>query len=222
MISARRLVSSPTPPRVLDEVSLAAQQGECLSVVAYNRRDVTMLLQVLAGLRAPHSGSVHLRDDAAAASSSQLRRAVAYATLALVPAQALTVGEYLQFAVTVRAVRPRVTASDAAARMGLEPGASLLRLSVGDRAGLAIAAALMLDTPVAIVDIDVDALGTRAQRALDWLSDARAAGTAIILAGADAAHAPLHPRVLRLQSGQIAEAAFAVADGGPHMAGVGA
>jgi len=134
---------------ILDEASLAVERGELVALVGPNGAGKTTVLELLAGLRAPDSGTVR-RPTAAARSTAYLPQSPGFRS-------GFTVRETLAFyaglvgagdgddAVDVDAVLDRVGLGDAADRRVEALSGGMTRL-------LGLAQALVGDPPVVVLD----------------------------------------------------------------------
>jgi len=208
-VRARQVVRRFGRTTALDGIDLDIAQGESVALVGHEGAGRTTLLQILAALRPPTSGTVEIAGIDAARFPFEARLKTLYVGAGLPAVERLTVRDYLEF---VRR-SPRGSAAcwtDATSDIVLDRSAlaadamvDVLSTSMRKRLALAVAIAaaprvLLLDDPFALLDAD------GRSRVPGWLMEAHATGTTIVTAVNDAADAAvLCDRILRMQQGVI-------------------
>ncbi len=182
------------------DVSFEVAVGELLAIIGPNGAGKTTLLSILAGIRAPTSGT--------AAQPAGEQRRIGWVPQQTAVYSKLTVAENLRlFAKLERVPDPTATVAamleqtDLAARADDELG----RLSGGNRQRVNIAVGLLADPAVLLLDEPSAALDPR-QRERLWrfIAGLTAAGTSVIFATHDIAEAERHAdRVLVLADGDL-------------------
>ncbi|HVL70179.1 MAG TPA: ATP-binding cassette domain-containing protein [Vicinamibacterales bacterium] len=198
MIRARRVTRAfDGESPVLAGISLDVSRGECLVVSGARRSGKSTLLRIVATLLRPTAGSVELDGRDVYAAASDARQRVAFADPWIDPAGELTAAEYLRFSGGPNAH----DAAGASRRLAIDPRARLDSLDARERVRLACAAALASRRDVIVLDGAAD-LVARDEALREWIREATATGSAVILE-ADAAAAPaLDGRVLDLSNGR--------------------
>jgi ABC-2 type transport system ATP-binding protein len=214
VLEAQDLVKRYGERRALAGVSLAAGRGERVAVIGPNGAGKTTLLSILAGIQRPDAGTVSRRPS----------------EMGWVPQQAgvyskLTVAENLRlFARLERCPDVDGAVERMLAQSGLagQAGHQVTTLSGGNRQRLNIAAGLVSDPPVLLLDEPTAALDPR-QRERLWESVLRLAeeGTAIVYATHNVPEAERYAHQVivladgeRLFAGTPAELESAVGQGG--------
>ncbi len=191
----------------LDGVSLSVETG-AVALVGPNGAGKSSVLALLAGRAAPRRGRIEIggvgaRDPRAATLRGYVPQGIA------LPGGA-RVHEVLAVARHVRRASDEAVA-EAIERLALDPllGRRVARLSGGEAQRVAVAAALMGDPPVWLLDEPASALDAAGLERLGaWLADhVDAGGVALVSAHRSAEVARLARRVLRMETGRI------VADG---------
>jgi ABC-2 type transport system ATP-binding protein len=209
MVRSRQLVRRYGQTLALDAIDLDVEEGESLALLGHHGSGRTTLLQILAALRPPTSGTLEIAGVDVVRSPFKARLQTAYAGAGLPAAAGLRVREYLEFVrMSRRLVAPKGTDSVvdlALDRSGLPADVMVDRLSAGFRKRLVLAAAmvasprvLLLDDPFASLDAD------GRLRVLGWAMELRAAGITIVASMNDPADArALCDAILRLDRGRI-------------------
>jgi ABC transport system ATP-binding/permease protein len=141
ILTAQSLAKSFGPRAILDDVSLAIDDGERLGLLGANGAGKSTLARILAGLEAPEGGLVSVRRDATIGYLAQEPALDAEKTaLAEVVAGLGTWGEPHEAAAMLT-------------RLGMgRPGARIAELSGGDRRRVALARVLVARPTLAILD----------------------------------------------------------------------
>lgn len=205
MIEVRRLTRRFGTQEALSDVSFAVAPGEALGLAGRVDSGGATLLKILATLVAPTSGSAEINGYDVMKDVEAVRRITFYVDRA--PAgPPLRIEEYLEFVARARRVPSwRRAVADALSRSGLRPTASV-DASAGVAAAVRLAAALMVAPPVLLLDGPLEALDPAARsRMMDWLRQARHAGTTLIVAAESPAHLEfLCSRIATFEDGRIA------------------
>lgn len=189
MIRARQLAGHDGRAEAVAAIDLAVGRGECLGVVGGAGSGRSALLQLLATLLPPRSGSAEIDGLDLVRDLARVRMRVAFVGLPLLRGEALSVREHLLF---LQGVRGR-SAGDggrraelAARRAGLAPAACIEGLSPAERMRLELAGALMLEPAALLLDDPFPALDApEGEPLLHWLRESRDAGAAIVLGASD-------------------------------------
>jgi len=227
LVRARQVVRRCGRTTALDGIDRDIAQGESVALVGHEGAGRTTLLQILAALRPPTSGTVEIAGIDAARFPFEARLKALYVGAGLPAVERLTVREYLEF--VGRSPRGRAagwtnaTSDIMIDRSGLAADAMVDALSTIMRKRLALAVAiaaaprvLLLDDPFASLDTDGRSC------ALGWLMEAHAAGTTIVAAVNDASDVTaLCDPILRMQQGLIVSRETSRAFGRPRLAGFG-
>lgn len=193
---------------VLQGVSLAVREGECVAVLGRNGVGKTTTLSAIVGLTRPRRGSVRLRDlEVAGRAPHQIARAGA----SLVPQGRRVFGDLTVLENLTLTARARAGGWDLARVLALFPSLDRRRDSFGDRLSggeqqmLAIGRALMRNPDLLLLDEPSEGL---APRVVDEVGEAlvrlRDGGIAILLVEQNLALATrVAPRVYVMNKGQI-------------------
>jgi ABC-2 type transport system ATP-binding protein len=164
----------------VDDLSLEVECGEIVGFLGPNGAGKTTALRVCAGLLPPHAGRVMISGADIATAPLAAR-----ARLGLVPDEPflyerMTPVEFLEFVAALYDVPPSLAAGradDLIARFELEPvaGELLEACSRGMRQKVSIAAALLHDPPLVLLDEPLTGLDPHAVRAVKDLLRERAA-----------------------------------------------
>jgi ABC-type multidrug transport system ATPase subunit len=191
--------------RALEGVDLSIARGECVAVVGPAAGGRTALMRILATLVPPSSGRVVIGGLDAVGDVYRVRRLIAYAGAASIPANRLRVVEYLRLVAGTRR-QPSSAANVAADLVGLNAEAPIEALSDGLRQRLPLAAALASAADVLLLDDGFRALDAADRdRVSEWLAGARERGTTIIVSAGDDDVPELCQRTVRLHAGRIVE-----------------
>lgn len=206
MINVERLSKSYGRKTVLTDVSLEVGHGEWLGVVGAHDSGCSTLLQILATLVPPTSGTVRIDGVDIVKDVYRVRPRLAYVGKQLVGPGQMRVGDYLRFVFAARGAPARGTSvGDAIARAGLDQGELVDALPPSGRQRVELTAALMLQPAVLLVDDPFRALDDAARLVFTrWMAEARDRGAMLVLtAGSEAEMPVLANRVARLDAGRL-------------------
>lgn len=219
LLSATGLCFDAGGHRILDSVALSCAPGEFWAVIGPNGSGKSTMLRLLAGLRRPAAGTVHLRGRPLGDWSLRERaRQMAFVEQEALGRPDLRVSEVVSLGLLPR--RPPWGPSDRSQRRTVMqaltevdmPGFAerpMSELSGGERRRVLLARALAQRTPLIVLDEPINHLDVRYQHSL--LRTIRASGRTIITALHDLGLAMSYAdHVLLLDHGR------AVAQGSPH------
>jgi ABC-2 type transport system ATP-binding protein len=211
MISLRDVVKTYGQVQALAGVSLDVARGECLGIAGAAGSGRTTLLRILATLVRATSGAVVVDGRDAGAYPFEIRKRVTFVSATSVGSDRLLVEEHARFFAETRTVGRKGGAAasvrKALRRAGLAPGARLESLDSSDRMALALTTSFLAKADVFLLDEPFRPLAD-SRRALfgEWLIEANAAGTTMVIATGDDDDARrLCKRVLRLRAGKVVE-----------------
>jgi ABC-type multidrug transport system ATPase subunit len=162
-------------------VDLSIERGGSVAVSGPDREGRTTLMQVLATLIRPTSGTIVIGGLDAVTEVYRVRRLVAYAGPTRILPNRLRVDEYLRFVSGARH-QPSATADIAADLVGLNRNAPIEALADEARGRLTLAAAIASGAAVLLLDQSFDGLdATSRNRVCEWLVAARQNGTTLIV-----------------------------------------
>jgi putative ABC transport system ATP-binding protein len=203
--------------RSLDHVSLTVNQGEIVGVMGPSGSGKTTLLHLLGGLDRPDEGSVRLAGvDWETLSNDERarfrRRACGYVLQGQALLPQATAAENVEVPLLLAGVRPEERPDLVAReleRVGLSTHAAKLpdQLSGGEQQRVAIARALVMRPAVVLADEPTGSLDSATSMAVTRLLVAAANehGAAVILVTHDPMVASVAGRIIRLESGRVAE-----------------
>lgn len=204
MITISGLTKTIEHKTALAGVDLSIDRGESVAVSGSDRDGRTTLMQLLATLIRPTSGTIVIGGIDAVTDVYQVRRLVAYAGPARIQPNRLRVAEYLRCVAGARR-QPSAIADVAADLVGLNRNAPIETLADDLRGGLALAAAIAAGAGVLLLEQPFTGIDAPARdRVYEWLVAARQRGTTIIVAG-DEHVAGLCDRTVALRNGRIVE-----------------
>ena len=186
----------------LSGVDLQAAEGECVGLVGPNGGGRSTLLKILATLLRPTSGKLEIAGVDAVRAPYATRHRLAYVGDEGVAGHGLSAREYVAFAVNARRARATGSAIDhALVRAGVHGDADVDTLSMGKRRRVSLAAVLVVNPQLLLLDDPFAGLDADARAAFSvWLSEVRDAGTTIVAAlNEDRDVRAICHRVLRLE-----------------------
>jgi ABC-2 type transport system ATP-binding protein len=162
-------------------VDLSIDRADSVAVSGPDRVGRTTLMQLLATLIPPTSGTIVIGGFDAVADVYRVRRVVAYAGPTRVLPNRLRVDEYLRFVAGARH-QPSTAADIAADLVGLNRYAPIEALADEARRRLPLAAAIAAGASVLLLDQPFDNLDAAGRdRVGEWLVAARQNGTTLIV-----------------------------------------
>ncbi len=191
---------------VLRDVDFDCPERAVVSVSGPNGAGKTTLLRIVAGVIEPDSGTVELDGAILSGRHASARRRIGYVPEAADPPGYLRVDDLLELVAALKgapsldpALRERLGV-DALAHQRIEG------LSLGERRRACLAAALVGDPAVLVLDEPSNGLDAKGARALvDLLRERRDAGATVLMASHDdSLMEALADRHLRLVSGRLA------------------
>jgi len=199
---------------VLEDVSLAANEGEFVAITGPSGSGKSTLLALLAGLERPTSGEVWLAGrrlaamrDAALARLRRREVAFVFQTFNLVPVLTLEENAGLPFLLDARPRREwRGQVQEALRTVGLEHRAHHFpdQVSVGERQRTAVARALATRPLILFADEPTGSLDSeRGRGVLELLRSAASQGTAVLMVTHDPVAAAAADRTLHLRDGRF-------------------
>jgi putative ABC transport system ATP-binding protein len=201
----------------LDRVSLTVKQGEIVAVMGPSGSGKTTLLHLLGGLDRPDEGSVRLAGiDWETLSGNERarfrRRACGYVFQGQALLPQATAAENVEVPLLLAGVPPderRGLVAQELERVGLNSHAAQLpdQLSGGEQQRVAIARALVMRPAVVLADEPTGSLDSANSEAVTRLlvEAAHEHGAAVVLVTHDPLVADVAARIVRLESGRVAE-----------------
>lgn len=186
VVTAEGLARAFDGRRVVDGVSLAIGEGECLALFGPNGAGKTTLLRLLAGLLAPTAGSCHVGGvSLRSGRGREARRQVGLISHASMLYAALTARENVEFAARMYGLpRPAEAARRALAKMRVADRAEtpVRTLSRGLQQRVSIARAIVHEPRLLLCDEPYTGLDEVGSSALTTaLADRRQQGAALML-----------------------------------------
>jgi len=209
------------PRRVLDDVSLAVAQGEFVALVGESGVGKSTLLNLIAGLERPDSGTLVVDgvqlatlDDDALTVLRRERIGFVFQSYNLLPRSTAFKNVELPLVYAgVRTRERRKRALDALGQVGLADRAEHLpnQLSGGEQQRVAIARALVVDPSVVLADEPTGNLDSKnAEDVLTLLERVNAQGATIVMVTHSRRVAERASRILRIEDGlMVADEAIA-------------
>jgi ABC-2 type transport system ATP-binding protein len=182
----------------LADISLVIRSGEIHGLLGPNGSGKTTLLRILAGIWEPHVGRIEYPGAPAR---------IGYVAQRFCLYDELTVAENLRFQAAMRG-RPAVPVARVLNEFSLETLASrrAAALSVGERQRLMLAAAMLSQPTLLLLDEPTTALDTASRRSLWSLLRREAArGTAVVLTSHELADGAQCDSTTRLSEGRLEE-----------------
>ena len=156
VLEARDLSVERSGKRVLDGVSFSVGEGEVYALLGGNGAGKSTTLLTFLGFLSPASGLAHVNGKAPADDIAAARRAIAYLPEAATLYGHLTACENLRYFLSLAGIRPKAGAIEAVLeQVSLQPeawGQQLSAYSKGMRQKVAIALALLRETPILLLD----------------------------------------------------------------------
>jgi ABC-type multidrug transport system ATPase subunit len=185
-------------------VDLSIGRGGSVAVSGADREGRTTLMQLVATLIRPTSGTIVIGGLDAVTDVYRVRRLVAYAGPTRILPNRLRVDEYLRFVAGARH-QTSTAAGIAADLVGLDRDVPIESLADDARGRLSLAAAIAAGAGVLLLDHPFDNLDAAARdRVCEWLVAARQNGTTVIVSD-DEHVAGLCDRNVVLRDGCIVE-----------------
>jgi ABC-type multidrug transport system ATPase subunit len=185
-------------------VDLSIDRGGSVAVSGPDREGRTTLMQLLATLIRPTSGTIVIGGRDAVTDVYRVRRLLAYAGATRILPNRLRVDEYLRVVASARH-QPSTAADSAANLVGLNRNAPIEAIADEARRRLTLAAAIASGAAVLLLDQAFDGLDAPVRnRVCEWLVDARHRGTVIVVAENEPV-AGLCDRNVVLREGRIFE-----------------
>jgi ABC-type multidrug transport system ATPase subunit len=191
--------------RVLDDLELDCASGSVTVIAGPNGAGKTTLLRIVAGVLEPDRGAIEVDGVSLARRRARARARIGYVPEAADPPGHLTVNELLDLVAALKSSAPPDAAlRDRLAITGLARH-RIDRLSLGERRRTCLAAALIGDPALLVLDEPTNGLDTGGIDTLaELLTDRAAAGAAILLATHDADFAArIDADVLHLSAGKL-------------------
>jgi ABC-type multidrug transport system ATPase subunit len=210
MVRAAGISRNYGTTRVLNDLNLEVARGESLGVSGANGSGRSTLMRVLATLIRPSSGLLQIDGHDCPRQLIQARQRIAYAGGDLRTDAPLTAAEYLRTVLGARGIAADETASVLARdlnRARVPADAPIAALSTGMRQRLALAAGLVVRSPLLILDDPLRGLDEDGRTTfLRWIGEARDAGTTVVMTSTDERDlTTICQRIVRLDGGRIAQ-----------------
>lgn len=193
--------------RVVDDVSFACHGGQVTVLSGNNGAGKTTLLSMIAGVMEPDSGVIELGGHSLARTSRDAKKLLGYVPEAANPPGHLTGDELLGLVGALKHASPLPAGIRQALGLDAIAGARIERLSLGERRRVCLAAALIGEPLVLVLDeptngLDAGGVGTL----LELLRERRTQGAAILIATHDKSFAEeIADTRLRLEDGRVEE-----------------
>jgi ABC-2 type transport system ATP-binding protein len=187
MIELIHLVKRFGDLTAVDDISLTVRKGEFFAVLGPNAAGKTTTIRILAGLIKPTSGSARVGGFDVQAHPLEARRRLAYVPDFPFLYEKLTPWEFFRFTAQIfqmDEVRVRPAAVELISRFSLEPymNKPIEGLSHGTRQRIAIAAALLHDPEVFVIDEPMVGLDPQHARVVkDLLKERSEAGMTVFV-----------------------------------------
>ena len=204
MIAISGLTKTIEHRTMLAGVDLSIDRGGSVAVSGPDREARSTLMQILATLVRPASGTIVIGGLDAVADVYRVRRLLAYAGPTRILPNRLRVDEYLRFVAGTRH-QPSAAADIAADLVGLKRNASIEAIVDEARGRLTLATAIASSAAVLLLDQAFDGLDVPARdRVCEWLVAARHRGTVLVVAENEPV-AGLCDRNVALREGRLLE-----------------
>lgn len=184
MLDVQNLCKEP----YLTELTFQVENGECLALLGKNGAGKTLLLDILATLIAPTSGTVSIAGYDAFSNLKQVRPLIGYVPVTFEGYPELSTAEYLDFfAAAYRMERgERAAAIDAVLTLmdiGTLRDVKIGALSTGEKQRLLLAKTFLHEPAVWLLDEPLAPLDARGQmEMIELLNELRAMGKTVVVA----------------------------------------
>lgn len=190
--------------KILTDVNIHADAGECVGIIGNNGCGKTTLLDILAGIRKPAAGQIIL-DQTVPGTIKNIRKYTAYVPQNNNLMEELSAWDNLLFWYPDAETARKAMAEGILQTLGIEQFAKtrVSRLSGGMKKKVSIACALAGDAPVLILDEPGTALDLAAKTELrTYLGQLKEQGRCILLATHEEADLDLCDRIYMLKNGK--------------------
>ncbi len=188
MLDVQNLCKSFDKEPYLISLTFQVESGECLALLGKNGAGKTLLLNLLATLIEPTSGSVSIAGYDAFSNLKQVRPLIGYVPVAFEGYPELSAAAYLDFFAAAYRMerRERTTAIDAVLDlMDIEPlrDVKIGALSTGERQRLLFAKTFLHEPELWLLDEPLAPLDARGQiEMIELLNELRAMGKTVVIA----------------------------------------
>lgn len=188
MLDVQNLCKSFGKKPYLTNLTFQVEGGECLALLGKNGAGKTLLLNILATLLEPTSGTVSIAGYDAFSNLKQVRPRIGYVPVAFEGYPELTVSEYLDFFAAAYRLERNNRASAINAVLDLMDIGSLRdvkigALSTGQRQRLLFAKTFLHEPVLWLLDEPLMPLDARGQmEMIELLNELRAMGTTVVIA----------------------------------------
>lgn len=188
MLDVQNLCKSFGKKPYLTNLTFQVEGGECLALLGKNGAGKTLLLNILATLLEPTSGTVSIAGYDAFSNLKQVRPRIGYVPVGFEGYPELTVAEYLDFFAAAYRLERNNRASAINAVLDLMDIGSLRdvkigALSTGQRQRLLFAKTFLHEPALWLLDEPLMPLDARGQiEMLELLNELRAMGTTVVIA----------------------------------------
>lgn len=203
-IRTEMLQSAYGRKKVLTDVTIQADAGECIGIIGNNGCGKTTLLDILSGIRKPAAGQIFF-DGTLPGTLSNIRRYTAYVPQNNNLMEELTVWDNLLFWYPDRESAEKAMSVGLLQKLGIEQfaGKKVSRLSGGMKKKASIACALAGNAPVLILDEPGTALDLAAKTEVRaYLNYFKEQGGCILIATHEEADLELCDRIYMLKNGK--------------------
>ena len=192
--------------RIIDDVSLTCDASEITILTGDNGAGKSTLLSLIAGIVAPDRGTVEIRGADLVRRPRRARRALGYVPEAANPPGHLTAEELFALVSRLKGTAPLASAIREQLELPAIAHARIERLSLGERRRVCLAAALIGEPSLLVLDEPTNGLDKQGSATLVELMRAhRERGAAILIATHDRAFADQIADVrVHLETGRIA------------------
>ena len=176
--------------RVLDEVSFECARGEITVLTGHNGAGKSTLLEIVAGIMEPDRGTVTIAGRDLARDPRRARQALGYVPEAANPPGHMSANELFDLVRALKGAAP--LADELREQLGIEAvaGQRIARLSLGERRRVCLAAALIGEPSVLVLDEPTNGIDASGLVVLSGLlQERKSAGAAVLMATHDAGFA---------------------------------